>query len=68
MVTGKCTVVFKGFFFGEGGGGWGGEGYMGGYFHGGTSHGEENFNEGGAGFFNIIRKSNEKINMKSFFY
>ena len=27
--------------------------------------GEETFNEGGAGFFSIILKNNEKINMKS---
>ena len=28
-----------------------GGGYMGGSFHGGICHGEENFHEGGAGFF-----------------
>ena len=41
---------------------------MGRYLNGGDSHGEKNFNEGGAGFSSIIRKNNEKINMKSFFY
>ena len=30
--------------------------------------GEENFHEGSAGFSNIIKKNNEKINLKSFFY
>ena len=29
--------------------------------------GKENFPEGGAGFFSIFLKNNEKINMKSFF-
>ena len=30
--------------------------------------GEETFSGGGAGFSSIIKKNNEKINMKSFFY
>ena len=29
--------------------------------------GEENFHEGSAGFTSIIKKNNEKINMKFFF-
>ena len=29
--------------------------------------GEDNFNEGGAGFSRIIKKNNEKINMKKLF-
>ena len=28
---------------------------------------EENFHEGGAGFFSFFLKNNEKINMKKFF-
>ena len=67
MVTGKCTDVFSGIFF-----------CLGGSFEGGGVTwedisvekpvlGEENFNEGGAGFSSIIlKKNNEKINMKSF--
>ena len=67
MVTGKCTDVFKGIFgLGRGRAEWGvtredmsmQELIM----------GEENFNERGAGFSSIIRKNNEKTNMKSFFY
>ena len=30
--------------------------------------GEENVHEGSAGFSSIIKKNNEKINMKIFFY
>ena len=47
-------------------------GNAGGTFHRGISnwgncHGEENFYEGGAGFFRIFLKNNEKMNMKKFF-
>ena len=37
-----------------------------GTFHGGICHGEENFHEGCAGFSSIIKKNNEKINVKVF--
>ena len=42
VVTGKCTDVFRGIFFGLGGE-LRGEGYVGGYFHGETSHGKREF-------------------------
>ena len=68
MVTGKCTDVFRGFFwFGgrvEGGGGLRGRIFQ----WRNVLLGEETFNGGGAGFSSIIKKNNEKINMKSFFY
>jgi len=62
MVTGKCTNVFRGIFLV-----WG-DGYRGGSFHAGTYHGGRDFQWRAAGFFSIILKNNEKINMKSFFY
>ena len=54
MVIGKFTDVFKGIFFGFGGGG--GENLRGGlhgkiFSMGEFDMGEENFNEGDAGFF-----------------
>ena len=68
MVIGKCTDVFQGDYFGLGGGGLRGGDYVEGSFLGGICHGEEKFNEGGAGFSSIIiKKNNEKINMKKFF-
>ena len=35
MVIGKCTDVFRGIFFGLGGGGYVGGSFLGGIFHGG---------------------------------
>ena len=54
MVIGKCTDVFRGFFFG-----WGDEGFRGGGYVGDLSMeefvmGEETFHEGGAEFSSII--------------
>ena len=67
MVIGKCTVVFRGFFWFWG---WGcGEGAM---WEDLSLEkyvmGEQKFNEKGAGFSKItIKKNNEKINMEKFF-
>ena len=46
MVTGKCTDVFRGIFFGLGGGGEVG-GDVGGSFYGGTSHRGRDFQRRG---------------------
>ena len=43
MVTGKCTDVFRGIFFGLVGRVEGGGGYVGGYFYEETSHGGREF-------------------------
>ena len=43
-------------------------GYAGETFHRECFMGEENFHEGSAGFTSIIKKKNEKINMKKFFF
>ena len=56
MVTGKCTDVFRGIFFG-----WGGKlrgSYVEGSFHGGTSHGGRDFQWRGGGriFKHYLRK------------
>ena len=66
MVIWKCTHVFKGFFFGFG------EGLRRAEMLGELSikefvTGEENFHEQSSGFSSIIKKNNEKINMKKFF-
>ena len=57
---------FQGDFFGWGGGLRGG-GYGEDLSMEEFVMGEENFHEGGAGFFSIFLKNNEKINMKKFF-
>ena len=64
MVIGKCTDVFRGIF-------WLGEGLRRGGYVGELSIeefvvGGEYFHEGSAGYSSIIKKNNEKINMKFF--
>ena len=58
MVIGKCTDVFRGFFFGLRVGLRGG-GYVGGSFLEEYVMGEEKFNEKGAGFSSIIVKKEQ---------
>ena len=66
MVIGKCTDVFRGIF------GWRRD-WEEGDILGELSMEEfvieeENFHEQSAGFSNINKKTNEKINMKKFFH
>ena len=60
MVIGKCTDVFRGIILV-----WGAEA---GWLRGRIFIGEEKFHEGDAGFSSIIKKNNEKIHSKKFFF